>query len=247
MRKYAFLLVLSIITLSNANSQNVGIGTNTPSAKLDVNGNLRIRTIPQGAVADSYLTVDADGNIKKLPAPMLAFAVITRWGGDQTQIGEPETLYQFSDPDPENPDQYYGLINEIPGAIISREYIPGAEEKCIGIRVPGGTYQLTITYTGVIPYCYDPEAICHNPNVFDFFYSVPSGTSVFGGNEYNRIFNTVPVQWGRFRGSISEMCWVSLEETGFFPLNLGWGINDLTYVGHEITLQSMQLSLVKLR
>jgi hypothetical protein len=46
---------------------NVGIGSGaTPSAKLDVNGNARVRTIPASADTDQLVTADADGNLRKV-------------------------------------------------------------------------------------------------------------------------------------------------------------------------------------
>lgn len=44
----------------------VGINTSTPTSTLDVNGNVKIRTIPQGNNDDNYLTVDQNGNINKV-------------------------------------------------------------------------------------------------------------------------------------------------------------------------------------
>jgi hypothetical protein len=47
-------------------TSNVGVGTSTPTAKLDVNGDARIRTIPAGAGTDEVVTVDASGNVRKV-------------------------------------------------------------------------------------------------------------------------------------------------------------------------------------
>ena len=47
-----------------ANGQ-VGIGTATPTKRLDVNGQMRIRSLPNGAAADLVVTTDADGNLRK--------------------------------------------------------------------------------------------------------------------------------------------------------------------------------------
>ena len=45
----------------------VGIGTDTPSKKLDVNGKARIRRLDAGANTDQIVTADADGVLRKLP------------------------------------------------------------------------------------------------------------------------------------------------------------------------------------
>lgn len=47
--------------------QNSGINTLDPTAKLDINGDLRIRTLPSGSSnTDLVLVVDNDGNVKKV-------------------------------------------------------------------------------------------------------------------------------------------------------------------------------------
>ncbi|KZS42322.1 hypothetical protein AWE51_02460 [Aquimarina aggregata] len=45
----------------------VGIGTNLPSSTLDISGNLRVRSIPNGSSSDQNLVVDSSGGIKKVP------------------------------------------------------------------------------------------------------------------------------------------------------------------------------------
>ena len=49
----------------------VGINTTTPTAKLDVNGNLRIRTIPNGVSSDSILVVN-NGFVRKIAISALS-------------------------------------------------------------------------------------------------------------------------------------------------------------------------------
>jgi len=44
------------------NSGNVGIGTTSPTQKLDINGTLRIRTVSSASDAN-FLTIDASGNV----------------------------------------------------------------------------------------------------------------------------------------------------------------------------------------
>lgn len=47
-------------------SQNVGIGTTTPTKKLEVNGEVKINTLTAGNINDSRVVVDATGVLKKL-------------------------------------------------------------------------------------------------------------------------------------------------------------------------------------
>lgn len=47
---------------------NIGVGTIAPTKKLDVNGDLRVRNVPEGSSGSSQLAVDADGNVVKVPA-----------------------------------------------------------------------------------------------------------------------------------------------------------------------------------
>ena len=54
------------LIFTDAANNRLGIGTNAPTAKLDVNGQTRIRTVPSGLTTDSILTVDANGNIRSI-------------------------------------------------------------------------------------------------------------------------------------------------------------------------------------
>ncbi|MEE9362880.1 MAG: hypothetical protein V3U92_09820 [Cellulophaga sp.] len=55
----------------NDNGGNVGIGTSSPTEKLDINGKLRVRNIPTGTNTDRILTTDANGNIRKTNSPVI--------------------------------------------------------------------------------------------------------------------------------------------------------------------------------
>lgn len=57
------LILLLLPTLA---SSQVGINTQTPSAILDVNGDLRVRQIPTVNTAQYVLVVDNNGNVKKM-------------------------------------------------------------------------------------------------------------------------------------------------------------------------------------
>lgn len=47
-------------------SGEVGIGTTAPSAKLDVNGSARVRTLAASADTDELVSADSDGNLRKV-------------------------------------------------------------------------------------------------------------------------------------------------------------------------------------
>jgi hypothetical protein len=57
------LLVLLIIASTALRAQNVGIGTNSPTQKLDVNGNLRVRGLQNAASGKTMVMTDSAGNI----------------------------------------------------------------------------------------------------------------------------------------------------------------------------------------
>ncbi|MDY3521285.1 hypothetical protein PG614_02225 [Riemerella anatipestifer] len=44
---------------------NIGVGIGNPTAKLDVGGNMRVRTLPAGAATDQIVTADASGNLRR--------------------------------------------------------------------------------------------------------------------------------------------------------------------------------------
>ena len=69
-----------LFTLTAAN--NVGIGTNAPTTKLDIVGNARIRTIPVGIATDAIISADANGNIRQRSAAQ----IVTDGGGVTSNI-----------------------------------------------------------------------------------------------------------------------------------------------------------------
>lgn len=58
--------IILLLLLSNCLFAQVGINTNTPTATIDINGDLRIRNIQKGLITDSILCVDANGLIHKI-------------------------------------------------------------------------------------------------------------------------------------------------------------------------------------
>ena len=63
MKKYYILIPLafSIFTLAQ-----VGINTDEPTKTLDINGELRVRTLPSGDIIDEILVSDTNGNVRKV-------------------------------------------------------------------------------------------------------------------------------------------------------------------------------------
>jgi hypothetical protein len=59
------------VALTINESLNVGMGTTSPSTRLDVNGNARIRTLATGSDTDQIVTADTNGNLRKLPITSL--------------------------------------------------------------------------------------------------------------------------------------------------------------------------------
>jgi hypothetical protein len=53
-------------TAGNITDGKIGINVRQPAATLDVNGDARVRNLPLGAVTDSIVTADANGNLRKL-------------------------------------------------------------------------------------------------------------------------------------------------------------------------------------
>ncbi len=64
MRKILFTIHILLITIALKVNAQVGIGTDIPTKALDINGELRIRTLPAAATSDYLLTTDVNGNIK---------------------------------------------------------------------------------------------------------------------------------------------------------------------------------------
>jgi len=63
MKKIYILCILCNLHFLQA--QNVGINTPVPTKTLDINGDLRIRTLPAGTGVDKLIVADASGNILK--------------------------------------------------------------------------------------------------------------------------------------------------------------------------------------
>ncbi len=66
------------------NGGNIGINTNNPSTKLDVNGKGRFRDIPDGADTDKILTTDTNGNIRKINTPIANKSYVQVFKGNKS-------------------------------------------------------------------------------------------------------------------------------------------------------------------
>lgn len=62
MRKILLLMTVPLLSIH----AQVGVNTDSPTATLDVNGNVRVRTVATGSSTDQFLVADTDGNIKKV-------------------------------------------------------------------------------------------------------------------------------------------------------------------------------------
>ncbi|WP_378103244.1 hypothetical protein [Chryseobacterium sp. sg2396] len=62
--KIIYYIIVCMVIGSTVEAQNVGIGTETPTRTLDINGETRIRMLPSGNMQDKgVVTVDQDGNL----------------------------------------------------------------------------------------------------------------------------------------------------------------------------------------
>ena len=68
-------------------SGNIGIGVSAPTAKIDVNGTTRIRTLPGGDRTDQVVTADVNGNIRKVPIDSINKYDWSVFGNDSTIPG----------------------------------------------------------------------------------------------------------------------------------------------------------------
>ncbi|MFN1217440.1 tail fiber domain-containing protein [Chryseobacterium kwangjuense] len=64
---------------------NTGFGTAAPTALVDVNGSVRVRTLATGAVADNVVTADANGNLRQVASG--TFSATSNW----TKLGNATT------------------------------------------------------------------------------------------------------------------------------------------------------------
>lgn len=72
MKNLLICLMMTLTCIITVSAQNIGIGTTSPTKKLDVNGDMRVRVLPSGnSLSDAYLTVDANGNLRKVAATTL--------------------------------------------------------------------------------------------------------------------------------------------------------------------------------
>ncbi|GGE94871.1 Lectin C-type domain-containing protein [Chishuiella changwenlii] len=65
--KQKYYLSAQVLAVSVFSFGQIGINTNDPTKTLDVNGEVRVRTLPSGNVIDEVLVADTNGNIRKIP------------------------------------------------------------------------------------------------------------------------------------------------------------------------------------
>lgn len=75
--KYIYFTLFALVSLNiAAQTEGVGIGTDEPTAMLDVDGEMRIRQTSQGdETLDYVLSVDTDGNVKQIHISDLSKAI----------------------------------------------------------------------------------------------------------------------------------------------------------------------------
>ncbi|MGN7757221.1 hypothetical protein ACTJIV_07065 [Chryseobacterium sp. 22532] len=69
---------------------NLGVGNITPSQKLDVDGNARLRNVPNGNlnVPDRYVAIDGNGNLKKVDIDLPAFGLYAQSNSTVTRYAD---------------------------------------------------------------------------------------------------------------------------------------------------------------
>lgn len=85
MKKLLFIILLLSVFFGKA---QVGIGIADPTKMLDINGELRIRVLPQGNTSQSLLITDVNGNMLKMSLPETS-----------PSIGDVKDSYSTSDHD----------------------------------------------------------------------------------------------------------------------------------------------------
>lgn len=108
MKKLLFILASSMMF----SQTGVGINTTTPTATLDVNGTTRLREVPTALTGYSVLVVDADGNVKKVPASTFMQNSTTTCPNFMKSLSNPFYLLFSSSssiPNPNNPLVINGL------------------------------------------------------------------------------------------------------------------------------------------
>ncbi|REC74497.1 hypothetical protein DRF60_17775 [Chryseobacterium elymi] len=71
-------------------NDNVGIGTGSPTQKLDVDGNARLRNVPNGNLnaPDRYVAIDGNGNLKKVDIDLPAFGLYSQSNSTVTRYAD---------------------------------------------------------------------------------------------------------------------------------------------------------------
>lgn len=94
----AFIISFAVIfsNLVLCQTGNVGINTQTPTKNLDINGELRIRMLPNSSSsADNYLVTDSDGNVFSRPGNVLKVTTLGANGTTNMSTYSPAQLLDF--------------------------------------------------------------------------------------------------------------------------------------------------------
>ena len=92
--KQKYYLSVQALAVSIFSFGQIGINTNNPTKTLDVNGEARVRTLPQGNATDELLVADSNGNVRKVPRSSLESGESYSSGGfNSTILGyEPQPI-----------------------------------------------------------------------------------------------------------------------------------------------------------
>jgi hypothetical protein len=234
MKAKTLLCVLTSVLLFfvkvQAQNGNVGIGNNAPTAKLHVTGNARITNLPPGAAADSVVTADADGNLRKraagdigggapgavAPPPIVVIGM--KAAANNITRGNAGTTFQLDGE---------VLINTIPSAT----YDDGTDR----ITLPAGTYLVTFVYEGAIA-----NSPATTPVIHSFFYDFITS---YGTQRIHA--NSPSNAGGASNHGVTIQFTVRVTAATTYPFSLGWGQGG-NFSGSYNISRGTQISFIKL-
>jgi hypothetical protein len=91
--KQKYYLSAQALAISIFSFSQIGVNTNNPTKTLDVNGEARVRTLPQGNATDELLVADSQGNVRKVSRNSLENGGSYSGGFNSTILGyEPQPI-----------------------------------------------------------------------------------------------------------------------------------------------------------